>query len=181
MQVVVDRSSLLTQTSPFAQSRRVHVAARLYRLRPAAGPRPPVAGAARHGILQEPARACRRTARSRADARHHVRGPDRDRRSPAHRACRPADRRRALLAACIAAAGHGLVAWQLGDDDAIRAGLESDARRHVAHLITDLQRMAATLARHPDVRAGLRDELESPRRLFAANDTLSIRRRTARR
>ena len=56
--------------------------------------RRPVAGAVRHGILQEPARACRRTARSRADARHHVRGPDRDRRSPARRARRPADRRR---------------------------------------------------------------------------------------
>ena len=77
-----------------------------------------------------------------------------------------------LVAAGIAAAGRGLVAWRLGDDAAIRAGLESDARRHVAHLITDLQRMAATLARQPDVRAGLRDELESPRRLFAAIDTL---------
>ena len=32
--------------------------------------------------------------------------------------------------------------------------------------------MAATLARQPEVRAGLRDELESPRRLFAAIDTL---------
>ena len=77
-----------------------------------------------------------------------------------------------LVAAGIAAAGRGLVAWRLGDDAAIRAGLESDARRHVAHLITDLQRMAATLARRPEVRAGLRDELESPRRLFAAIDTL---------
>ena len=32
--------------------------------------------------------------------------------------------------------------------------------------------MAATLARQPDVRASLRDEVESPRRLFAAIDTL---------
>ena len=77
-----------------------------------------------------------------------------------------------VIAAGIAGAGRGLVAWRLGDDAAIRAGLESDARRHVAHLITDLQRMAATLARQPDVRAGLRDELESPRRLFSAIDTL---------
>src|SRR4051812_5585515 len=77
-----------------------------------------------------------------------------------------------LLAGGIAAAGHGLVAWRLGDDAAIRAGLEADARRHVANLIADLQRMAATLARQPDVRASLRDEVESPRRLFAAIDTL---------
>jgi signal transduction histidine kinase len=77
-----------------------------------------------------------------------------------------------VLAALIAAAGHILVAWQLGDDEAIRAGLESGARRHVGHLITDLQRRAATLARQTEVRAALGDETESPRRLFAAIDTM---------
>ncbi len=76
-----------------------------------------------------------------------------------------------VLAAVIAGAGRALVAWRLGDDADIRAGLERDARRHVAFLIEDLQRLAATLARQPEVRAGLRDELESPRRLFAAIDT----------
>ena len=79
-----------------------------------------------------------------------------------------------VLAGLVAAAGRGLVAWQLGDDDAIRAGLEYDARRHVAHLIADLQRLAATLARQPDVRASLRDEVESPRQLFAAIDTTLV-------
>jgi signal transduction histidine kinase len=77
-----------------------------------------------------------------------------------------------LAAAAIAAVGRGLIAWQLGDDAAIRAGLERDARRHVGHLIADLQRLAATLARHADVRAGLRDVQDAPRRLFAAIDTV---------
>ncbi|MEO5823898.1 MAG: ATP-binding protein [Vicinamibacteraceae bacterium] len=75
-----------------------------------------------------------------------------------------------LLAAGITAAGRLLIAWQLGDDAVIRAGLEHDARRHVANLIGDLQRLAATLARRPEVRAGLLDEQESPRRLFEALD-----------
>jgi signal transduction histidine kinase len=77
-----------------------------------------------------------------------------------------------LAATAIAAVGRGLIAWQLGDDATIRAGLESDARRHVAYLIADLQRLTATLARQPDVRAGLRDEQDAPRRLFAAIDTV---------
>jgi signal transduction histidine kinase len=75
-----------------------------------------------------------------------------------------------LVAAGIAALGRLVVAWQLGDDAAIRAGLEADARRHVSRLIDDLQRVAATLARRQDVRAGLRDEQSAPRRLFDAID-----------
>ncbi len=78
-----------------------------------------------------------------------------------------------LAAAVIAAGGRGLIAWQLGDDAAIRAGLEHDARRHVGRLVTDLQRLAATLARHADVRAGLGDVQDAPRRLFAAIDTVA--------
>ncbi len=57
-------------------------------------PSPAIRRRPRHGILQESARACRRTARPRADARDPVRGPDRDRRSPARRARRPSRRRR---------------------------------------------------------------------------------------
>ena len=76
-----------------------------------------------------------------------------------------------VLAAVIAGAGRALVAWRLGDDADIRAGLERDARRHVGFLIENLQRLAATLARQPEVRAGLHDQLETPRRLFAAIDT----------
>ena len=75
-----------------------------------------------------------------------------------------------LLAAGIALLGRIVIAWRLGDDAEIRAGLEADARRHVARLIGDLQRVAATLARQPDVRAGLRDEQAAPRRLFEAID-----------
>ncbi len=77
-----------------------------------------------------------------------------------------------IAALAIAGAGRAFVAWRLGDDAAIRAGLEYDARRHVGHLIADLQRLAATAARRPDVRTGLHDQLESPRRLFAAIDTI---------
>jgi signal transduction histidine kinase len=75
-----------------------------------------------------------------------------------------------LVAALVFAAGRALVAWQLGDDAAVRRALEQDARRHVAGIVERLQRLAGTLARQPEVRAGLRDATEAPRRLFAVLD-----------
>src|SRR4051794_17471421 len=78
----------------------------------------------------------------------------------------------ALLALLIAVVGRSLVAWRLGDDAVVRDGLEREARRHVANVITDLQRLASTLANRPAVRAGLREAGQTPRPLFTTLDAL---------
>ena len=82
-----------------------------------------------------------------------------------------------IAAAVIGVGGHLLVAWRLGDDAAVRAGLERDARQQIARVVERLQQLAGTVARQAPVRAALRDagtalrdSSTAPRRLFAALD-----------